>query len=198
MHHGSQEQRRIGHAARDHDLRAFRQSIDDGSGPEIGFGRNQRVGNALRRGTGLQDGGCQRQHAVGDQAAAHGRHLDAGDVQLAQQLDDAPCCTLRVDPPLVGDDARALAHAGRQHGSHAVVEIGVVAREGRVPSGPDLCGGDRGLGHGLEAQVVEPATLGIEGGGLDAVAPPGGSRAYAQDLAVIHCACLRCSPRPGG
>src|SRR6185312_7106880 len=75
---------------------------------------------------------------------------------------------------------RALRETGRQHGFQAVVEIGVVAGEAGVAPGAHLLRRDRRLGHGLEAEIVERAALGIPLRRLDAVAPPGGAGADPQ------------------
>ncbi len=99
-------------------------------------------------------------------------------------------CTMRcaapsglIQPWLLMILVPRLRHAG-QHRLHAIVEIGVVAGKGRIAARAHLRGRDGGLGHGLEAQIVEIALLGVERGGLDAVAPPG--RAGADADRVFH------------
>src|SRR5439155_18888661 len=96
---------------------------------------------------------------------------------------DAIRSALGIDPALIRDDASAPAQAAGQHGFHAIVEIGVIAWKRWIPTRPHLGRGDSGLGHGLEAKVVEIAPLGIERGRLNPVSPPGGPRPDAQNLA---------------
>ena len=51
----------------------------------------------------------QLEHAVGDQAAGDGRDLDAAVTPSSRsQCDDALRRAVRIDPPLVRDDPRAL------------------------------------------------------------------------------------------
>ena len=178
VHHRRHEDRRVGHAAGDDDLRALLQRLDDGLGAEVDLGRDQVLAQRGSRLAVLEDRVGQRQHAVGDQAAVDGGHLHAARRSaLAQPVHDALGRAARVDPALVGDDLRAALQARRQHRPHAVVEVGVVAGKGRVAARAHLRRRDRGLGHRLEAQVVEVAALGVEAGRLDAVAPPGGAGA---------------------
>ena len=88
-------------------------------------------------------------------------------------MDDAFGRAIRVDPPLIGDDAGALLHAGRQNSTHAVIEVGVITFKGGIAAGAYLRSRNCGFGHGLKAQIVEFAFLCIELCWLDAVAPPG-------------------------
>ena len=172
IHHRCNEQRRVGHAARHHYLRTVFERLHDGLGAHIGLGRNQRV---FQRGGGLSvfhDRGRERQHPFRDQAAADRGHLHARNSHFAQQFDDALRGPFRVDPALVGDDARAAFHACRKHRAHSVIEIGVVARKGRVASGAHLRGRHGGFGHGFKTQVVEIAFFGVQAGGLHPVTPP--------------------------
>jgi hypothetical protein len=84
-----------------------------------------------------------------------------GGAVLVEQRPDPPRRRDRVDPALIADDPGAAAQAMRQHRAQTVVEIGVVAGEVRVASPAHLSGRDRRFGHGLEAQVIEIALLGV-------------------------------------
>src|SRR5690606_17047927 len=178
--HRREEKRRIGDATGDHDPRPLRERLDDRFGPEIGFRRHEAVGEGGDRRAVLEDGAGDRQHAVRDQAAVDGGDLDAAMPELAKPVGDPLGRAARVDPALVGDDPRAVAHAAGQHRLHAVVEPGVVAREAAVAPGAHLGGRHRGLGHRLEAEVVERAMFGIGRGRLDTVSPPGRTGPDAQ------------------
>ena len=172
VHHRRHEDRRVGDAPGDHDLRSGLQRLHDRLGAEVDLGGDELRLERRGRPAVLHDGVGQLEHAVGDQAAAHRRDLHAALSVLAQPVHDALGSAFGIDPALVRHDARAAPQAPGQHRLHAIVEIGVVARERRVAPRAHLGGRHRRLRHRLEAQVIEIALLGVERRRLDAVAPP--------------------------
>ena len=135
------------------------------------------------------------QHPVGDEAAGDRGHLDSTrSAELAQPVHDPLGCALRIDPALVRDDLGAAPEAAGEDTLHAVVKIGVIAREIRVAALAHLRGGDGRLRHRLEAEVVEVALLCVEARRLEPVAPPRRSGTNAKTAHVASLVGVR--PRP--
>jgi len=181
-HQRREKQRRVGDATGDHNPGAGLQGGDDRLGAEIGFGRHQRGRQIGQRPAVFERMRGEARDARIQLAAADRRHTYSWVAQFGGQGGDALRRTLRVDPPLVRNDARALRQTMRQDGAHARIEPGVVAGKLRVAPLAHLRRRDGGLGHGLEAQVVEVAALGVEHRGFDAVAPPCRAGTDSDDL----------------
>src|ERR1039457_68524 len=104
---------------------------------------------------------------------------------IPQPVDDALGRGVGVEPALVGDDLRAAREAAWQHALDAVIQVSIVAGEGRVAACSHLGGRYRGFGHGFEAEIIEIAFVGVEDRGLDPDVPPCGAGADA-DYFVRH------------
>ncbi len=180
MHHRREKQRRIGDAAGDHDVSAAAQRLDDGLRAQICLRRDHVRGNRTHRRIVFQNGAAERGDAIGDEAAGDGCNLFSLCAMLAQQLNNALCRAVRIDPALIADDSGAAPEASGKHSLHTIVEIGVISGERRIAPLADLRRRHGRLSHRLETEIVEIAALGVEFRRLDAVTPPRRSRPYPQ------------------
>ena len=173
---GGQEHGGIGGPASDDHVRTAGQRLDDGTGAEIGVGREEAVAEGAHRLAQLVQGPVAAADHIEHIVAEHGSHPQAADTQLAGDLGHLAGGGHGVGRTHVGDDPDPLGPAGTQDGAHPVLEQGVVA-SGRVLH-PCLLGqSDGALGQTLEDEVVEPALLGELDRGLDPVAREAGTGA---------------------
>ena len=164
-----EEERRVGHAAGDHDVGALRQGLDDRRGAEVGVGRDERSPRAatVRRSPRARSSPRRSSSSTSSPvtAATAGRAARA----RARSPDDRPRAAERIGGAHVGEDRDAARAAGRQHGPHPLLRAAGRSPR-RVPALLLLGERDRPLGQALEDQVVEPALLRQLDRRLDAVA----------------------------
>ena len=161
IHHRRHENRRIGNTTGDDNLRALFECGDDRFCAEIDFSRNQIFSKARSRLAVFQNRVGEIEHAIGNEATGYGGDFDAARTEFLEQLYDALCSAGWINPTLIADDFGTAFNTGRQHRLHAIVKIGVVARKIRIAPRAYLCGRNRRLRHGFEAQIIQVALLGI-------------------------------------
>jgi hypothetical protein len=151
---GRDEQRRIGGASRDHDVRSAGQGLDDRLGPDVRVGGNERV---LQRGhglPGLRDHEVPRLYKIQHVVTGHGGDRQATNSKLPGDLSDNLRGRDRIRGPHVRDDRDLPLHADGQDRGHAIREHGIEARVW-VEGLRLLSERDRSLCETFEHEVVE-------------------------------------------
>ena len=158
MHQGRHEQRGIGGAACDHDLRAAGQRVADRADPEVGVGRNDALAQVRHRAAGLLQPVVVLAHLLKHVVAGDRRHLQPVQAELGGDGRSHARRRDRVGCAHVGDDADPVAHAQAQHRPHPRRQQRVEPALGVAALG--LLGQrDGALGQAFEDQIVQRAML---------------------------------------
>ena len=133
----------------------------------------------------IEQGHVMRLHPGQHVIAQHHRYAQARQAQLTRHPQHGLAGGQGMRGTHVGHDARALAHTGRQHRAHALLQQGVVAPT-RILAATQLRQRDGALGQALEHQHVERAALGQVPGRIDAVARVAGAGTDAEGFHANH------------
>jgi hypothetical protein len=195
---GADGQRRVGHAAGHHDLRAGAQRVGNGLRAQVGVGADDRAPG--QRAARLRQQGRTVVRA-GHVVAVDHRDARPRQAQFTRQCVDAPGRAVRVGGAEVADDADAVLQAGAQHRRQHRVQQGLVAGLGVLPA-RQLRQRQRAFGQRLEDQHRGPLCGGQRRHhgrrGVGAVAGKAGGAADQQgvggDARQVHAAHSRPGP----
>lgn len=174
----SQRQRRIRHAAGDHDLRARDQRLGDLGRAQVG-GRADHVQAVQRPAQPL----AQQVALFGrvQRIAVHHRDTRRGQAPPRGQFRDAPRRALRVGRAEIADDGDAVALAVAQHGADQIIQQRLVAKA-RILVARQLRQRQGAFGQRLEDQRAAAARGQRAHHGGRAVAAVAGETGGAADM----------------